>query len=328
MNIEELYTQIDTANRMAEAATAFLASLRPDQAAKAQMVFDDEAARRDWHYIPRERLGLSLKEMEAYQRDKAFVLLDTGLGEQARAKARTIINLEPILAEVEGPGRRFPRDPDLYDLVIFGMPGAETTWSWRFEGHHISVNYTIVNGSLVAPTPIFFGANPDQVRHGDREGLRALKEEQDLARDLLASLDGEQKKVAIISANAPHDILTRNVARVSDEIQIEGLLLKDMTTSQRNVAKTLIDVYVTRLPESIAEAQRHKLTLTSLDTAAFAWAGGVNRGEGHYYRLLGSTFLAEYDCTQNQANHVHAVWRDLKNDFGDDILKQHYQKNH
>lgn len=328
MNFEELYTQIDTANRMAEAATAFLASLRSEQAAKAQMAFDNEAARHDWHYIPRDRLGLSLNEMEAQQRDKAFALLDTGLGEQARSKARAIMSLEPILAEIEGPERRFARDPNLYDLVIFGTPGGETTWSWRFEGHHISVNYTIVNGSFVAPTPIFFGANPAQVRHGDREGLRALKEEQDLARDLLASLDGEQKKVAIISADAPDDILTRNVPRVGEEVQIEGLLLKDMTASQRNVATTLIDVYITRLPDPIADVQYNKLKSTSLDTAAFAWAGGVNRGEGHYYRLLGSTFLAEYDCTQNEANHIHAVWRDLTNDFGDDILKQHYHKNH
>ena len=160
------------------------------------------------------------------------------------------------------------------------------------------------------------------------QGLRALKEEEDLARDLLASLDGEQKKVAVISTDAPADILTRNVPRVSDEVQIEGLQLKDMTASQCDVATTLIDVYITRLPESIADAQRKKLKSTSLDTAAFAWAGGVNRGEGHYYRLLGSTFLAEYDCTQNEANHIHAVWRDLTNDFGDDILKRHYQKRH
>ena len=181
MNLEELYTQIDTANRMADAATAFLASLRPDQAATAQLGFGDENARQDWHYIPRDRLGLALKDMEAHQRDKAFALLDTGLSEQSRTKARTIISLEPILAEVEGPRRRFPRDPDLYNLVIFGTPGSDTTWSWRFEGHHVSVNYTIVNGTLVAPTPVFFGSNPAQVRHGEHEGLRALKEEEDLA---------------------------------------------------------------------------------------------------------------------------------------------------
>jgi hypothetical protein len=328
MDFETFYTQIETANRMAEAATAFLASLDSEQAAKAQMTFDDEMARHDWHYIPRSRLGLSLKEMQAHQRNKAFTLLDIGLGEQARATARTIISLEPILAEIEGPGRLFPRDQDLYYLIIFGTPGTEATWSWRFEGHHISVNYTIVNGSLVVPTPIFFGANPAYVRHGDREGLRALKDEEDLARDLMASLDGEQKKVAIINPVAPDDILTRNVSRVGDQVPIEGLQFKDMTATQNDVTKQLIDVYITRLPDNMANAQRKKIESNTLDSATFAWAGGVNRGEGHYYRLLGATFLAEYDCTQNQANHIHAVWRDLTNDFADDILKQHYQKRH
>ena len=156
--------------------------------------------------------------------------------------------------------------------------------------------------------------------------MRALKDEEDLARDFLASLDGEQKKVAIISAEAPDDILTRNVPRVNDEVQIEGLQVKDMTAAQREVVTALVDVYVDRLPGNIADAQRKNLI--SLDTAAFAWAGGLNRGDGHYYRVLGSTFLAEYDCTQNEANHIHAVWRDLTNDFADDILKQHYQKSH
>lgn len=328
MSLEELYTQIDTAKAMADTATAFLASLRSDQATKAQQAFDNEESRHDWHYIPRDRLGLGLKEMEQHQRDKAFALVDTGLGEQARTKARTIISLEPILAEVEGAERRFPRDPELYHLVIFGTPGSDTTWSWRFEGHHISINYTIVNGTLVAPTPVFFGSNPAQVRHGSNEGLRALKEEEDLARDLLASLDGDQQKVAIISAEAPNDIFTRNLPRVSDEVQIEGLQLKDMTESQRTLTNELINVYVSRLPDSIANAQRENLIAKSLDTAAFAWAGGINRGDGHYYRVLGSTFLAEYDCTQNDANHIHAVWRDLTNDFGSDILRKHYQQSH
>lgn len=328
MNLEELYTHIDTANRMADAATAFLASLRADQIAQAQQPFDDETARHDWHYVPRERLGLALKDMDVAQRDKAFALVDIGLGEQARTKARTIISLEPILAEIEGTTRRFPRDPDLYNLVIFGTPGTEATWSWRFEGHHISINYTIVNGVMVAPTPIFFGSNPAQVHHGDKEGLRALPEEEDLARDLLASLDGEQKKVAIISSEAPNDILTRNTACVADEVQIQGLQLKDMTAAQREVTDALLDVYITRLPETISSAQRKNLVNTALDTAAFAWAGGINRGEGHYYRVLGSTFSAEYDCTQNNANHIHSVWRDLTNDFGGDILKQHYEQSH
>jgi len=328
MSFESTDSMSAMANRMAENATAFLAALRIDQLEKAQMPFDDDVVRRDWHYIPKERTGLSLKEMEAHQRTKALALLDSGLSRRARSTARTIMSLEPILAKIEGPRRRFARDPELYYLSIFGQIEQGATWSWRFEGHHISVNYTIVNGSLVAPTPFFFGSNPALVRHGDRRGLRALKMEEDLARELLSSLDGEQKKIAIINAQAPDDILTRNQPQVGGQVSREGLRFKDMTAGQYELAKKLIDVYITRLPLLMAAWQRQKIESASLETAAFAWAGGINRGQGHYYRLLGSTFLAEYDCTQNQANHIHAVWRDLGNDFGLDFLKAHYQKSH
>ena len=306
MNLEERHTQIDTAKRMADAATAFLASLRPDQAAMAQLAFDDENARRDWHYIPRDRLGLALKDMEAHQRDKAFALLDTGLSEQARARVSTIISLEPILAEVEGPRRRFPRDPDCMISSSLAPPAERRRGVGVLKAITFRSTYTIVNGTLVAPTPIFLGSNPAQVRHGEHEGLRALKEEEDLARDLLASLDGEQKRVAIVSSKAPDDILTRNVPRVNEEVQIDGLQLKDMTAAQREVRHRATRC-VCHPPAPTALPRPQRANLVSLDTAAFAWAGGVQRGEGHYYRVLGATFLAEYDCTQNQANHIHAV---------------------
>lgn len=328
MDFEPSYAMSDIVNHMAEKANAFLAALRVDQIAKAQMPFDNEDARQDWHYIPRERLGLSLKEMETHQRAKALALLDTGLSERAQSTARTIMSLEPILAEIEGPRRRFSRDPELYHLAVFGQPGEASTWSWRFEGHHISVNYTIIHGSLVAPTPFFFGSNPALVRHGDRMGLRTLKMEEDLARDLLSSLDGEQKKVAIISTQAPDDILTRNQPHVGGQLTSQGLQFKDMSQAQYGLAIKLLDVYVTRLPLLMADVQRKKIESATLETATFEWAGGINRGQGHYYRLLGATFLAEYDCTQNQANHIHAVWRDLTNDFGADFLQQHYHKSH
>ena len=328
MDLDKLYEQTDTAKRMAEAATAFLAALRPDQLARAQTDFDDEATRKDWHYIPRERPGLSLKEMEAHQREKAFKLVDTGLAEQARNRVRTIISLESVLAEQEGSRRRLPRDPELYHLVVFGNPGTETTWSWRFEGHHISLNHTIVNGSMVAPTPIFFGANPARVLHGEKEGLRTLKDEEELARELLSALDGEQKKVAVITPEAPSDILTSNVPCVTDEVHPEGLSVQDMTDGQQEIVNTLIDVYITRLPEPVAAAQRTKIETAGLDSACFSWAGAEERGKGHYYRVQAPVFLAEYDCTQNGANHIHSVWRDLTNDFGDDILKRHYRRSH
>ena len=313
---------------MNEAAVAFLAALRADQAAIVQMPFEDTNQRLNWHYIPRDRPGLALREMESHQRRKCFELLDTALGQHARTKARTIISLESILAAVEGPQRRFCRDPELYHVVIFGSPGGGAAWSWRFEGHHLSVNCTVVDNQYVVPAPVFFGANPAQVRHGERKGLRALKEEEDVARDLLASLDGEQKKAAIISSDAPDDILTRNSPRVRDYPGTEGLHFKEMTALQREVAIRLIEVYLGRLPKSLADRQRLKLENASLDSTTFAWAGGVNRGQRHYYRLHGPDFLAEYDCTQNQANHIHAVWRDLANDFAHDLLKRHYRSSH
>ena len=328
MNIDEIYQQADTASRQAEAATAFLAALRPDQQAKTQHPFDDETVRKDWHYIPRDRAGLPLKEMEAHQREKAFNLVDTGLGEAARLKARTIISLEPILAQIEGTVRRFPRDPELYHMVIFGTPGGADPWSWRFEGHHISLNYTVVNGCMVAPTPTFFGANPAQVRHGEREGLRALEEEEDLGRDLLASLDGDQKRVAIIQADAPSDILTRNTPQVGDDVTPEGLSGKDMTPGQRETMQALVNVYINRLPGELAETEHGKLKAADPLGIHFAWAGAEERNKGHYYRVQGPTFLAEYDNTQNDANHIHSVWRDLTNDFGEDVLRQHYRQSH
>ena len=328
MPLESLYHKPDTANRMAEAATAFLSALSPDQKAKTTLDFGDTTERENWHYIPRDRPGLCLNDMDESLRDKIFALIDTGVSETGSTKVRTIISLEPILGAIEGPGRRFPRDSGLYYASIFGTPGGEETWGWRFEGHHISINYTVINGSLVAPAPIFFGANPAQVRHGEQKGLRALKEEEEVARDLLSSLDGEQKQVAILYPNAPDDIITRNVPHVTDEINPEGIAGKDLNNSQRATLQELIEVYVKRLPEELAETQWQNVEASDLSTVHFAWAGPEDQGKGHYYRVLGSSFLAEYDNTQNDANHIHAVWRDFTNDFGEDILKNHYQKSH
>ena len=318
----------DTAKRMAEAVEAFLDSLQPEQKSKAQLVFSNERERRNWHYIPRDRLGLPLKEMDGAQRAMAHRLVASGLSSGVYARAQTIIQLETVLAELEGPKRRFSRDPDLYFVSVFGAPVSDEPWGWRFEGHHISLNFTIVDGRLTASTPIFLGANPAHVRHGEMKGTRVLREEEDLARDLLASLDKEQKEIAIVNDEAPPDILTRNLPRVQDEVVPEGLSAEAMTRLQREVLEALINVYVTRLPEELAVHEGKKLQDADPLAIHFAWAGKQQRGKGHYYRLQGQNFLAEYDNTQNDANHIHAVWRDLENDFGDDLLQRHYQQGH
>ena len=317
----------DTVGRMAEAAGNFLAALDAGSRAKAVIDFGDTQERENWHYIPRDRAGLALKEMDSKLRALAHALVATGVSAQGYEKVKTIIGLEPILAGIEGGGRRFPRDPELYYLSVFGEPGDAAPWGWRFEGHHISLNYTLVDGRMVGPTPLFFGSNPAEVRHGEHEGLRALKEEEALGRQLLHELDGEQQKVAVVNAEAPGDILTTNMPYVRGEVEPEGLGSADMTAAQRDILNALVEVYVRRMPEAVAAAEWARLG-GDLSSARFAWAGGAERGDPHYYRVQGASFLAEYDNVQNDANHIHAVWRDLTNDFGEDILRKHYREGH
>ncbi len=322
------HTHAETAKRMAEAADSFLGSLEGGQKSQAELSFADEEERRNWHYIPRERHGLPLKEMDGRQRELARKLVATGASAEANERVDLIMRLETVLAGIEGGGRRFPRDPDLYYLSVFGQPGGDAPWGWRFEGHHISLNYTIVEGSEIAPLPTFFGANPAHVLHGDLKGTRALRDEEEMARDLLASLDGEQKRCAIIDSEAPPDIVTRNLPRLEGKLVPEGLPAKELTQSQAELLRALVEVYIGRLPEPIARSERAKFGKTDPAAIHFAWAGGEQKGKGHYYRLQGASFLAEYDNTQNDANHIHAVWRDLDNDFGDDVLRRHYRHGH
>ena len=318
----------DVAKRMADAAGAFLQVPAADQQGKAQLDFADETERTNWHYIPRDRQGLPIKEMDERQRGLAHELVATGVSARGYDKVRTIMSLEDVLAEVEGAGRRFPRDPALYYLSVFGDPGGDSPWGWRFEGHHISLNYTIVDGQVAGPTPLFFGSNPAQVRHGEREGLRALQEEEDLGRQLLHELDGTQRERAIITAEAPGDILTTNVPRVGDEVRPEGLAGADMSDSQRQVLRALVETYVGRLPEACAQDALQRIEQADWGQAHFAWAGSEEVGGPHYYRVQGSIYLAEYDNTQNDANHIHAVWRDLERDFGEDALRRHLRQGH
>ena len=320
--------QANTVQRMAEAAGNLLASLDAAGRQKAVIDFADSAERENWHYVPRERAGLPLKEMDEHQRALALALVATGVSASGYKKVSTIISLEPILAELEGAGRRFQRDPELYYVSIFGEPGGDAPWGWRFEGHHVSLNHTVVEGRMLGSTPLFFGSNPAEVRHGEQTGLRALREEEDLGRQLLRELDGEQKAVAVVRAEAPGDILTTNAPHVRAEIAPKGLGRADMSAAQGQVLDALIEVYVQRLPEAVAEAEWARLKAADLPAAHFAWAGAEERGGPHYYRVQGPSFLAEYDNTQNDANHIHAVWRDLHNDFGEDLLRRHYRQSH
>jgi TonB family protein len=308
---------------MAEAANKFLASLTPEQKAKASFEFGD-GQRFDWHFVPRDRKGVPLKDLDEKQRGLAMEFMKSGLGASGYQKATTIISLEPVLAQLEGPSRRWPRDPELYYFSIFGTPSAKAPWGWRVEGHHISLQFTVVKGEMVSTTPLFFGANPAEVREGERKGLRALAGEEDRGRELILALDEKQRAVAIFDKTAPGDIITMN-KRKADPLKPEGVAAGQLNKQQKALLEKLLNEYLSRMPQDIADERWKKLRAAGFDKIYFAWAGGVNKGDPHYYRIQGPTFLVEYDDTQNNANHIHSVWRDFNGDFGDDLLREHYQ---
>jgi hypothetical protein len=319
--LDEHETATPVTEAMERATKAFLASLTPDQRARAAFEFAD-AERLNWHFIPRERRGLPLKEMSEPQRTLARALLEAGIGQRGYLKARTIMELETVLRELGG--NPDVRDPDLYFFSVFGTPGAGAPWGWRTEGHHLSLNFTVVNGTLVATSPAFFGANPARVQSGSRAGTRALGAEEDLARELVRSLNSEQRAVAILEAEAPRDIVTGNAAQVSP-LEPAGIAVAGLNETQRAMFARLIDEYLARMADDLARARRSRLGTTDFGRVTFAWAGSVEPGEPHYYRVQGPSFLIEFDNTQNNANHVHSVWRDFEGDFGRDLLREHYR---
>jgi hypothetical protein len=304
-----------------QAANAFLASLAPAQRSKAQFAFED-AERLDWHFVPRARRGLPLAEMSTAQRELARGILRAGLSRRGYLTASTIIDLELVLREM-GESPTF-RDPELYFFSVFGTPSRAAPWGFRAEGHHLSLNFTIVRDTLIATAPAFFGANPAEVRGGARRGLRALADEEDVGRELMLALDERQRARALVSAAAPRDIVTGNAARVEPLSPI-GIRVTELRPEQAAILIRLLDVYLDRMAAPLAARRRSALERTDLGRIAFAWAGSTRRGEAHYYRIQGPSFLVEYDNTQNGANHIHTVWRDFDGDFGRDLLREHYR---
>ncbi len=309
---------------MSESANRFLASLTPEQRAKATFAFED-AERYKWFYVPIERKGLPLREMSPYQKHLASALLSAGLSQTGYIKAVTIMSLEDVLRMQENDsGER--RNPEKYYFSIFGTPSDTGTWAYRVEGHHVSQNYTVAHGRVV-DGPSFFGANPAEVRKGPRTGLRTLAAEEDLGRDVISALEPEQQKVAIVDAKAYPDVITTNSRKAAIAGQPSGLSASKMNSQQFDRLIALMEEYVHNLPEQAAEWREEQIRKAGKNIY-FAWAGGVNKGDPHYYRVQSPSFLIEYDCTQDNANHIHSVWRDFDGDFGEDLLKEHYETSH
>ena len=320
----------NVADDMTQAANKLLSSLKPEQKKKA--VFDFKGEERTyWHFVPSEMLkggsrkGLTIGNMTPTQRELTHKLLLTVLSENGHAKAKNIMFLEDILHVLEGKNRRFVRNSKAYHVLIFGTPG-KATWGWRFEGHHLSLNYAIVN-STVKVVPSFWGSNPAVADFGPGRSLVALKNEEYLARKLRLSLDDTQAKAAVIADKAPRDILTGALSTVK-ALEETGVTYGQLKKDQQELLVSLIKEYINRHRAVVAKEDWAKIEKDGLEKIRFSWAGDTKQFKPHYYRIQGPSFLLEYANTQNGANHIHATWRDFAGDFGRDVLREHIRKNH
>jgi hypothetical protein len=323
MNLSFAAHSAEAVSDMAAAANHFLAALTPEQ--KKKCVFElTDAERENWHFVPQARKGVTFKELTPEQRLLAHALLSSGLSSRGYGKALTIMSLDQILYELENKSPR--RDVEMYYLSLFGTPNEKSAWGWRVEGHHLSLNFTTDKGLVIADTPSFFGSNPGEVRSGPRAGLRVLAREEDLGFELVNALSTEQRKVAIILEKAPADVL--NMPGRNNVTKPQGIAYSALSDAQKAILTKLIREYLDRHRAEIAAGDWAKIEAAGLDKIFFAWAGALEPGKGHYYRVQGPTFILELDNTQNGANHVHALWRDTQHDFGKDLLKEHYEKGH
>jgi hypothetical protein len=318
---------------MTGAAQRFLAGLTPEQRTQATFPFGSEERYR-WNFIPDEmfpRNGIALKAMTAPQRKLAHDLLRAGLSQRGYMTYNSIMELESVLRVIErdtgDAGRRFVRDPLLYRFSIFGTPSAAAPWGWRVDGHHVSLHFTVVKGRLVSSSPSFAGTNPAEVREGRQKGLRILGEQEDSARAFLTALKPDQQATAIIDKTSPNDIATGNKARV-DPLAPAGIRLQALSPEQRLELMKVVRTYTSLMADDLAAERIGRVYSAGIENIHFAWAGGTARGEKHYYRIQGPTFLIEFDNTQNDGNHVHSVWRDFTSDFGRDILREHIAESH
>ncbi len=305
-----------------QAASDFLTSLDEKQRSQATFPFDDRT-REIWHYLPLaswKRAGISLAELSDRQRKKVFNLLFASLSEEGYYKAETIIDLENVLSDLEDGNPS--RDPDQYHIAVYGVPADEGVWAYNFEGHHISLHFTFADGK-VSGSPTFLGANPAEVPLGPKRGLRVLGDEEDLGLLLINELPPDQQAQAIFRDISPWEIVS-SVATELGPLEDTGVRFADMDEANQGILRDLISEYIQVMPTDIAKQRRARIEAAGYADIRFAWAGSTTIDDGHYYRVQGPTFLIEFDNTQNDANHIHTIWRDFKGDFGRDILRAHY----
>jgi hypothetical protein len=311
-------------------AQAFINTLNDEQRAQALYQFDSKE-RFTWHFVPQEsRKGIYLKHLSEAQQTAAFALLKSYLSEKTYNKTREIMEFELLLRDLEKrKDDDWMRDSTRYAFIFFGEPSDKSAWGWRFEGHHISFSFSTISNKIISGTPGFLGANPAIVTSGPQKGKQVLKDESEAGFNLVRSLNTSQLAKAKVAGPTPNDILTyiNREARIDKP---EGIFYSELTAEQKQMFVKLLNVYVSRYTEKYAKDMMKEIRKADINKLRFVWAGATQSeiGKAHYYRIQGPTIIIEFDNSQNNANHIHTVVRDLKHDFGGDKLLQHYKKGH
>ena len=313
-----------SAQDLSNLANEFLNSLTPQLESRTLFELDNEE-RYNMNFVPTRRKGPNFHDFNGAQKKAALALLKASLSQEGYRKSREIMELETVLFQIENnnPGR----DALDYHFCIFGEPAGDSFWGWRFEGHHLSLNFTSDNNKIVSSTPSFMGTNPAIVNVQGFDRKQVLQQETELGFALVNSLDKTQLAIARFSENAPREIITGTHRKVKN-IEPRGIYYSALTADQQKAFMKLLNVYIDNYELGYAEDLRAKIIAQGIDNLSFAWAGSLKPGKGHYYRIQGPTLLIEYDNIQNNANHVHSVVRDLTNDYAEDLLRKHYQKDH
>jgi hypothetical protein len=319
------------ADRVTNAVRRWLDGLDDDQRARATFAFDS-AERFVWAYTPDPpREGLAIADLRPDQRAAATAIVTASTSDRTAAEIGAITALESVLGEIErAAGDPFwrRRDPESYWFAVFGEPGPTGAWSWRIGGHHVAIQLTVADGAVIGTAPSFLGANPARVPAGPLAGTRSLPGEEDLARAVLSALTPAERGAAIVDATAPADILTGHGRHADVRSVPVGVRHAELGDAGRVALERLVRHYVYRARPEVAADVWDRAVGADPGDVTFAWAGPEAPGRGHYYAVRGSRFVIEYDNTQDGANHVHAVWRELGNDWGEDLLARHLAAAH
>ncbi len=315
-------------DEVARAASAFLAALPGELRPRAERALDDPDRTR-WAFVPGRYAGIEFGDLDATSMACAHELLHALLSASGYAETLAIVALEDVLHDLEGRDGHdvTHRDPRRYTLLVCGDPTPDGAFAVRMQGHHVSLHFTFADGRLVGAMPHFLGSNPHERRDAPHAGERVLAAEEDLARALLTSLDPAQRAAASVAERAPADVQLGPAATFAAVDAAEGLPASRLTAAQRDALWQIVEHFAHHLRGEFAAQELARLA-SQRDSLHFIWAGGVERGQGHYWRVQGETFAIEYDNTQNDANHVHCVWRDRDRDFGADPLREHLARDH